>query len=276
MRKPIVILLLLALLGGGGYYVYTRGFSLPGWLGGSSSADDTTARNVKSALGLSKTVSAYNIEVASKDGVVTLTGQAASENVKSLAGEIARDTEGVKEVNNQITVDPGAQPSGESVRVEDLEIRAAILEALARSQELGGKNIEVKVENRMVTLSGSVANPAQRNGAEQIARAAGNVAGVTNNLGVANPQAATEPPAAPAVPADPNADLAKQVEFELFRTGAFDISTMKINAKDGTVTLSGAVRSLAERLLAERLAQGTPGVKKVENQLKVGATAAGK
>ena len=268
MRRLIVILLLVALMGGAGYYVYTRGLSLPGWLGGASSADGTAARNVRSALTLSKRVSAYNIEADSKDGVVTLNGQVASESIKSLAEEIARDTEGVKDVNNQITVDPGAQPSVESVRVEDLEIRAAILEAIARSSELGGKNIEVKVENRMVTLSGSVANPAQRNGAEQTARAVGNVAGVTNNLEVANPQAATEPPSAPA---DPNAELAKRVEFELFRTGAFDTPAMTINAKDGTITLSGAARSLAEKMLAERIAQGTPGVKKVENQLKVGA-----
>ena len=276
MRKFIVILLLLALVGGGGYYAYTSGLSLPSWAGGFSSTDDTTASNVKSALSLSKRISAYNIDVASKDGVVMLTGQVASESVKSLAGEIARDTEGVKEVNNQITVDPGAQPSSESVRVEDLEIRSAILEAIARSSELGGKNIEVKVENRMVTLSGSVTTPAQHNGAEQIARAAGNVAGVTNNLEITNPQAATEPPSVNAASVDQNADLAKRVEFELFRTGAFETAALKISSKDGTVTLSGTVRSLAEKLLAERIAQGVPGVKKVEDRVSVGVAGAGK
>jgi osmotically-inducible protein OsmY len=110
---------------------------------------------VKTALGLSKRLLAF-INVNTSDGIVTLTGQVPSEDIKSLAGEIARDTAGVKEVKNEIAVDPAAQPSSESVHVEDLEIRVAILEALAHSRELAGKNIEVKVENRSVTLSGSV------------------------------------------------------------------------------------------------------------------------
>jgi osmotically-inducible protein OsmY len=210
--------------------------------------------------------------VSTKDGIVSLTGKAPSEDVKSLAAEIARDTEGVKEVDNQIEVNPAAQPTSESVRVEDLEIRTALLESFARSQELGGKAIEVKVENRMVTLSGSVDTMAQKNGAEQTARAVDGVAGITNNLTAANPQAATEPPTASAATADPGLDLAKRVKFELYETGAFDTLSMNVTAEEGAVTISGTVRTRAEQLLAERVAQGVPGVKKVTNQLKVAIT----
>jgi hyperosmotically inducible protein len=172
-------------------------------------------------------------------------------------------------VSNEIAVDPAAQPSSERVHIEDLEIRAAILEALTHSRELGGKNIEVKIENRSVTLQGSVETPAQRNGAEQIARAADGVAGVTNNLVVTNPEAATEPPASAPTPVDTNADLAKRVEFELFRTNAFNINTMHIKTDDGAVSLTGTVRSRAEQLLAEQVAQTVIGVKKVTNELKI-------
>jgi len=206
--------------------------------------------------------------------VATLTGQVPSEDIKSLAGEIARDTAGVKDVQNQIAVDPAAQPSSESGHVEDLEIRVAILEALARSRELGGKDIDVKVENRSVTLSGTVETPTQRSGVEQIARAADGVAGVTNNLAVTNPQAASEPPAANPLPVDSNADLAKRIEFELYRTNAFNTVTMQVKSDDGTVTLAGTVRSRAEQLLAERVAQSVTGAKKVTNELKVTVAAA--
>lgn len=276
MRRPITLIVLLLLVGGAGYYVYSHGWKKPDWANSlfSSSADGTTTAKVKAAFGLSKRVTAHDIGVTTTDGVVTLTGKAPSEDVKSLAAEIARDTEGVKEVNNQIEVDPSAKPSGESVRVEDLEIRSAILGSFARSQELGGKSIEVKVEDRVVTLSGSVDTPAQKNGAEQTARATDGVAGVTNNLTVTNPQAATEPPAGASVPADPGLDLAKRVKFELYETGAFDTLTMNAKAEDGTITLSGTVRTRAEQLLAERVAQGVPGVKKVVNDLKVAAAAA--
>ena len=271
MRKLVAVLILLIIVGGVGYYVYTHGWKKPTSLSSlfSSSGDPATTRKVKTALGLSKRLAGFDIGVATSDGVVTLGGQVPSEDIKSLAAEIARDTPGVTTVQNNITVDPAAQPSSESIHVEDLEIRASILEAFAHSKELGGKNIDVKVENRSVTLGGTVETPIQRNGAEQIARAVDGVAGVTNNIAVTNPQAASEPPAASLAPADSNADLAKRVEFELFRTNAFNTLTMQIRAEEGAVTLSGTVRSRAEQLLAERVVQGVTGVKKVTDDLKV-------
>jgi hyperosmotically inducible protein len=276
MRKLIAVVIPLIIVAGAGYYIYTHGWRKPESLGAlfSSSGDADTSRKVKTALGLSKRLAGFGINVNTSDGIVTLTGQVPSEDIKSLAGEIARDTAGVKEVKNEVAVDPAAQPSNESVHVEDLEIRVAILEALAHSRELGGKNIDVKVENRSVTLSGSVETPTQRSGVEQIARAVDGVAGVTNNLEVTNPQAASEPPAATAAPVDSNADLAKRVEFELYRTNAFNTLTMQVRAEDGAVTLAGTVRSRAEQLLAERVAQTVAGVKKVTNDLKVTASAA--
>src|SRR6185369_900896 len=218
MRRlvAVIIALILVLCG---YYIYTHGWKKPESFRSifSTSGDPDTTRKVKTAIGLSKRLAPFEINVATSDGTATLTGQVPSEDIKSLAAEIARDTAGVKDVKNDISVDPAAKPSSESVHVEDLEIRVAILEALARSKELGGKSIDVKVENRSVTLSGSVETPTQRNGAEQIARAVDGVAGVTNNLVVTNPQAASEPPAANAPPADSNAELAKRLEFELYR-----------------------------------------------------------
>ena len=273
MRKLIALLIVLIILAGVGYYVYTHGWKKPESISSlfSSSGDADTTRKVKTALGLSKRLAGFDINVNTNGGVVTLTGRVPSEDAKSLAGEIARDTPGVIDVKNEITVEPGAQPSSESVHVEDLEIRVAILEALAHSRELGGKNIDVKVENRTVTLSGTVETPAQRNGAEQIARAVDGVAAVINNLAVTNPQAATEPPAAIAPTPEPGADLAKRVEFELYRTNAFNTQAIQVKSDQGTVTLSGTVRSRAEQLLAERVAQSVSGVKKVINDLKVAA-----
>jgi osmotically-inducible protein OsmY len=266
MRKVLVVLVLIAAIAGaGGYFAHTRGWNIP-FIG--STEDAATTAKVKTALALSKTVSAYDLEVTTEAGVVTLTGRVPSETAKSLAGEIARDVKGVAEVRNEIAVDPTAQPSSESMRVEDLEIKTAILEAFARSPELAGKRIDVRVDNRMVTLSGAVETTAQRNGAEQTARAAQGVAGVTNDLVVTDPLAATET-LSPKPIMDPDSELSKRVEFELYRTGAFDTQTLRIRAESGTLTLSGTVRSRAEQLLAERIAQSAEGVGKVVNELKV-------
>lgn len=276
MRKLIAAVLLIIIVAGVGYYVYTHGWKKPDSLRSlfSSTGDPDTARKVKTALGLSKRLAGFDIGVNVSDGVVTLTGQVPSEEIKSLAGAIARDTPGVTDVKNEIAVNPAAQPSSESVHVEDLEIRVAILEGLTHSRELGGKKIDVKVENRTVTLSGTVETPTQRNGAEQIARAVDGVAGVVNNIVATNPQAATEPPASGSAPAESTTDLAKRVQFELYQTDAFNTRTIQIKAEDGTVSLSGTVRSRAEQLLGERVAQSVPGVKKVINELKVIAAAA--
>jgi hyperosmotically inducible protein len=269
MRKAIAYLVVIVVLAGGGYYVYKNGFRLPSSFSSMFSADADTANKVKDSFKYSKRLTGDNVNVVANTGVITLTGQLPSEALKSLAGEIARDTQGVTEVKNEIAVDPGAQPSIENSRIDDLEIRAAILEAFARSPELGGKTIDVKVEKRMVTLSGTVETPAQSNGAEQSARAVDGVAGVSNTLAVTNPQAATEPPApVTPKPAEVTGDLAKTVEFELFRSGAFDTSKMKIVAVGDAITLSGNVRSIAEQLLAEKIAQSIHGVNKVTNELK--------
>lgn len=275
MARTVTLTLVLLLAAGVGYYVYRNGFTRPQWPGSlsASSSDSAISGKVKTAFGLSKRLSGYDIKAESDDGIVTLSGQVGSDAAKSLAAEIARDTPGVREVINNIEVNPGAQPSIENSRIDDLEIRASILEAFARSPELSGKNLDIVVQDRKVTLTGSVDTKAQSNGAEQAARAVDGVAAVTNNLSVANPDAPPEPVATVAPPEEVNAQLAKQVEFELYRTGAFDTLALTIKADQGNVTLSGKVRSRAEQLLAERVAQGTPGVKKVVNELQVAAAA---
>lgn len=52
-------------------------------------------------------LSAIKIDVDTKDGVVTLTGEAPSQAAKDRAGDIAKAVEGVSSVNNNLTVKAG-------------------------------------------------------------------------------------------------------------------------------------------------------------------------
>ena len=59
---------------------------------------------VKTMLMLHRNVNGIHTEVEVKDGRVTLRGVAGSHAEKELAGEYAKDVEGVKEINNEMTV----------------------------------------------------------------------------------------------------------------------------------------------------------------------------
>jgi hyperosmotically inducible periplasmic protein len=234
-------------------------------------SDAGITAQVKAAFALSKRISAYEIGVETKGGVVTLTGQAPSEIDRELAGNVARDTTGVKQVDNQIRVEPGLKPSDaslrESARVTDLEIHAYLRERLAASEFLSGNEINVSVKDRVVTLTGRTQTPQQKTDVEQLARSIPNVANVVNQLSVANPGAQSET----SERESKDKELANQVLFALFneRDNFTNLGTIQVVSRNGAVTLSGAVSSRAERALAERVARGVKGVSSVSNRLTV-------
>jgi osmotically-inducible protein OsmY len=235
-------------------------------------SDAGITAQVKAAFALSKRISAYEIGVETKDGVVKLTGQAPSEIDRELAGNVASDTTGVKQVDNQIRVEPGLKPSDaslrESARVTDLEIHAYLRERLAASEFLSGNEINVSVKDRVVMLAGRTQTPQQKTGVEQLARSIPNVANVVNQLTVTNPGAAQSETSERE---SKDKELANQVMFALFndRDNFTSLSTIKVDSHNGAVTLSGPVSSRAERALAERVARGVKGVSSVNNRLTV-------
>lgn len=66
--------------------------------------DAQITAQVKSGLAVDKDLKALNIDVDTKDGVVTLMGTAPSATAKARAAEVARDIKDVKSVNNQLSV----------------------------------------------------------------------------------------------------------------------------------------------------------------------------
>jgi osmotically-inducible protein OsmY len=238
-------------------------------------SDARITGQVKAAFALSKRINAYEIGVETKDGVVTLTGQVPSEIDRDLADSVAKDTTGVKQVDNQLRVEPGLKPSDASARegsrVADLEIYADLRERLASSAYLSGSAIQVSVKDRVVKLTGQVQTPQQKTGAEQLARSLPNVMEVINELNVANPAAVqTETPGV-SEQESKDKELATQVAFALFneRDNFSNVGAIKAECHNGAVTLSGAATSRAERALAERIARGVKGVGNVSNRISV-------
>jgi osmotically-inducible protein OsmY len=276
-RKAFISALVIAVALGLFVYFTSTGRALLGrvW-GGQQRADDIAVTNrVKSAFLLSRRLSAYEIGVETKDGVVTLTGQVPTEVDKELAGNVAKDVPEVSGVDNQLQVNSGIRPSEatarEGMRITDLEIRADLNEKLAKSQGLQGQNVQVGIQDRIVTLTGRVETPAQKAGAEQLAMSVANVVSVVNKLEVSNPGAAqNETPGASEYSAK-DVELTNRVLFALFkeRENFTDLGAIKVARREGAVTLTGSVASRSERALAERIARDVDGVKSVSNQLTV-------
>jgi hyperosmotically inducible periplasmic protein len=222
MKRSSIILLIVVVLVGIVLWVVMTRTQLPQAAQGvmQQAADLTTTGKVKSNFSLSKRLSIYDINVNTQNGLVTLSGRVPTEIDKDLAAGVAKDTTGVREVTNQLIVEPGIRPSEESLRenarIADLEIQADLRERFASSPELGQENIQIAVKDKQITLSGEVTSPRQKAGAEQVARSLNNVSGVTNALSIRHPEAGRNE--TPGVSTESAADqaLSQQVQFALF------------------------------------------------------------
>src|SRR5262249_12691681 len=118
--KRLLAPVLLIVLAGTGYYIYRFGWTTPriGQLRQIfSSSDPTITSKVKADLASSRLLSGYDINVTTEDGVVTINGQVASEDLRSLAGDITRQSADVKDVKNLVIVGADARPAGPNSRI---------------------------------------------------------------------------------------------------------------------------------------------------------------
>ncbi|MDQ3420322.1 MAG: BON domain-containing protein, partial [Acidobacteriota bacterium] len=76
-----------------------------------SSTDPGLTTAVKSKLAADDTVKSYRIDVDTKEGVVTLNGAVDTAAARTRAVELARGTEGVRDVVDRLTVAPGTTPT---------------------------------------------------------------------------------------------------------------------------------------------------------------------
>ncbi len=149
---------------------------------GTQLDDATVTSKVEAKLAGDPQVSGFNVDVDTMDGVVTLRGEVESATAKAEAEKLARDTEGVRGVRNELSVVEETAGAGE--RLSDGWITAKIKAALAADAGLNPFNIDVDTTDGVVTLSGVVANAENRAKAEEVARGIEGVVRVENELRV--------------------------------------------------------------------------------------------
>jgi osmotically-inducible protein OsmY len=128
-------------------------------------------------------VSVGTTAVDVKDGIVTLRGDAASEAQKELTAEYAKDVEGVKGVNNEMTVTTTSKNTrtvGETI--DDASIIAQVKMTLLSHRSTSALNTKVESKRGVVTLYGKASDAAEKNLATKLANDINGVKGVKNRM----------------------------------------------------------------------------------------------
>jgi hyperosmotically inducible protein len=151
-----------------------------------SHSDPGITTAVKTKLAADDTVKAYKIDVDTKDATVTLTGSVDTAEAKTRAVELARATKGVTNVIDQLSVaPPPVATSGVTEALTDPAITTTVKTALLADPLSSGLKIDVDTDHAVVTLSGTVATPAEKTRAEEVAKNSTGVSSVVNQLKVA-------------------------------------------------------------------------------------------
>jgi hyperosmotically inducible periplasmic protein len=159
---------------------------LAGTLAGCS-AGPTKSPEVSDKIRASLDEAGFKKISASQDrdkGVVTLSGNVASDSEKAHADSIARSIAGSQVVSNQIAViPPGAESDAKTVNSDlDKGIESNLNAALIMDKL--HDSVKYAVKNHVVTLTGEVDSQRKRARAEEVASAIPNVQQVVNELQV--------------------------------------------------------------------------------------------
>lgn len=258
---------------------------------------------IQSKLVGDREIHARDIDVSTRDGVVTLKGHVLNEPLRQLAVTLAKNTDGVTQVVNQLDVQiappvpiraqngatPGAVatsgPADATAPVTaesaDARITATIQSKYFLDDRIKGRHINVTSNGGAVTLNGEVDDDTERAQALLLARTTDGVTRVEDHLTIAAAAAAAAPvpagsaasPSAPAPAAAPalsgDEALSGRVQSQFSSDAQIKGASIEVTAKNGVVLLQGTVSSAAAKQRALALARGTDGVTQVVDRILV-------
>jgi len=213
--------------------------------------DASIKRDVLQELKWDQRVDETEVGVQVKDGIVTLTGKVDTYAKKVAALDAAHRVPGALDVVNELEVRISLPWSR-----SDAEIAQMVRSALVWDAIVPDEKIKSTVAKGRVTLEGEVEYWYQRDDAGRVVSRLNGVRGVSNQLTV-------RPRIVDAT------QIRSSIEAALKRQSEREARHIEIGVNDGVVTLSGTVRSWAERKAIEGVALFAPGVRHLDNKLVV-------
>ena len=189
------------------------------------------------------------IAVSADDGKVTLRGTVGSYREKLEAKKAAERVYGVKSVENKLEVN--VLNGGKR---EDAELRGDVLQALMLDS-LIPKTVDAKVDDGLVTLTGTADWQYQRDEAEFVSGNVFGVIAVIDEIGLK--------------PSPSAADVKHSIKEAFKRNAKLDADELTVTTSNGTATIEGVVNSWAEHDQAVAAAWFSPGVNDVDDQIIV-------
>lgn len=198
------------------------------------------------------------MEINCRNGKVVLGGRVGNAYQRTRAGELARNTNGVFDVVNEININQLLERGERRIEAPPTndELIEAVTARLSSDARINATAIDVIAQQGHVTLRGTVSSMLQKQMAEVAARQVTGTVWVTNLLSVRTPMR-------------PDEDLREDV-VRLLEDDAY-LRRLPITATvvRGVVTLRGTVSTHLPRMRAAELAGRIVGVRGVRNEIEV-------
>jgi len=176
-------------------------------------------------------VSSNQIDVDTEEGIVTLSGSVGNILAKERAEKIAEAIVGVRSVINRIKVNPATSRT-------DLQLRSEVRGALLDDPATEAYEVQVKVDDGVVTLTGTVDSWQEKQLCETVTKGVAGVRDIKNLITVVYKAERTD------------YEIEQEVEKRLANDVKVDDALIDIEVNDGTVVLSGYVGSAQEKTQA--------------------------
>jgi len=213
-------------------------------------SDQQLAQLIQDSLLSDGRLSAGPVLVSVSQGVVVLKGTVQSYRRKLAAQQITAQFDYVRDVENQLKVEPACVTADEKVAQN-------VRQSLDAHSEVTKQAITVSVESGIVTLTGNIASPWERIQAEDAARSARGVRDVINLLVI------------DAIEMVVNDQMSQRIRTALRHARGLRHAEINVAVSESAVILSGQVDHLWQKDAAQGVAEQFRPVH-LQNNIQVG------